>query len=76
MTAELKNPKVSRKSVWKCEALNGGKGCELTSVGALGSEVVEEEGEVGEVGEDAPLLEVFVEGAGAKEADMEVLVKI
>lgn len=33
MMAAPTNPSAKRKSVWKCDALNGGKGCESASVG-------------------------------------------
>jgi hypothetical protein len=46
------------------------------SVGALGSEAVDAFGEVGEVGEEAPLSELLSDFAGAREADMDVLVRI
>lgn len=48
----------------------------VTSVGTLGREAVESEGEVGELGEDAPLLALLASFAGAKDADMDVLVRI
>ena len=76
MIAAPKKPSMSRKSVWKCEALKGGKGWTVLSAGALGREAVDEEGDVADVGDDAPLLELLHDGAGARDADMEALVRI
>jgi hypothetical protein len=56
--------------------LKGGNGCVDVSVGTLGSDTEDEEGEVGDVGEEASLPELFFDGAGAKDAVMEVFVRI
>jgi hypothetical protein len=56
--------------------LKGGKGSVDASAGTRNREAVDEDGDVGEVGEDAPLPEGLKPGAGASDEDIEVRVRI